>query len=56
MNYTNDLRLIKHILDFLLENNIEHECIEYEAETIHECLERLLKVVEPYYEEMGDVE
>ena len=54
MNYTNDLKLIKQILDFLLENNLEHEAIEYEAETIHEGLERLLKVVEPYYD--GDVE
>lgn len=56
MNYTQDLKLIKKCLDFLIENNIEHECVEYEAESIHEILERILTVITPYYEEGMEIE
>ena len=49
MNYKEELELIKSSIDFLIENNIEQECVEYETEQIHDCFERLIKVIEPYY-------
>jgi len=55
MNYKEELELIKSSIDFLIENNIEQECVEYETEQIHDCFERLIKVIEPYYIEQKEL-
>lgn len=55
MNYKEELELIKSCIDFLIENNIEQECVEYETEEIHDCFERLVKVIKPYYIEQEEL-
>lgn len=48
LNHTRDLLIINDILFFLIENNLESECVEYESNELHLIAERLLKVVGGY--------
>ncbi|AMK16304.1 hypothetical protein [Methanobrevibacter olleyae] len=47
-----ELDIIKLCLMLFDENRIEGECLEIESESIHEIYERILKVMDDYYEEI----
>lgn len=56
-----DLKLLHGLFEAFILNNIDDECVEYEAEQVHGIVERMLTILEQYdfeYEKMsgGDSE
>jgi len=51
-----EINIINECLKFFIDNNIEQECVEYEIDSLREIYERILTVMEPYYEEYREIE